>query len=42
MTNTDIQIGTDEHRILFGDVLDALNLIPDGSVDLIFADPLII
>lgn len=40
MTNTDIQIlGTNEHRILFGDALDALNLIPNGSVDLIFADP---
>lgn len=31
--------GTEEHRILFGDALDALNLIPNGSVNLIFADP---
>lgn len=32
-------LGTEEHRFLFGDVLEALNLIPNGSVDLIFADP---
>ena len=40
MINIDIQIlGTEDHQILFGDALDALNLVPDGSVDLIFADP---
>lgn len=40
MTTDNIQIlGTDEHRIYFGDALEALALIPDGSVDLIFADP---
>lgn len=40
MNSKQIQIlGTDEHRILFGDALDALTLIPNGSVDLIFADP---
>ncbi len=32
-------LGSDDHRILFGDALDALDLIPDESVDLIFADP---
>lgn len=32
-------LGTDEHRILFGDACEALSLVPDGSVDLIFADP---
>jgi site-specific DNA-methyltransferase (adenine-specific) len=33
-------LGTEEHRILLGDVLHALaNGIPDESVDLIFADP---
>lgn len=32
-------LGTEEHRILFGDAIEALDLIPDGSVDLIFADP---
>lgn len=31
--------GTSEHKIYFGDSLEALSLIPDGSVDLIFADP---
>lgn len=30
---------TKEHTIIHGDVLDALSLIPDGSIDLIFADP---
>lgn len=40
MKKQDIQIlGTESHKILFGDALEALNLIPDGSVDLIFADP---
>lgn len=31
--------GTDAHRIMFGDAMEALEIIPDGSVDLIFADP---
>lgn len=35
-------LGTEEHRFLFGDVLEALNLIPNESVDLIFAPPPII
>lgn len=40
MIDNNIKIlGTEEHQILFGDALEALNLIPDGSVDLIFADP---
>ena len=35
MTTDNIQIlGTDGHRIYFGDALEALSLIPDGSVDL--------
>lgn len=29
----------DEHRIILGDAIEALNSIPDKSVDLIFADP---
>lgn len=37
--NHTIILGNEDHRILFGDALDALNLVPDGSVDLIFADP---
>lgn len=32
-------LGTDIHKILWGDALEALNTIPDASVDLIFADP---
>jgi site-specific DNA-methyltransferase (adenine-specific) len=28
-----------EHKIILGDVLEALNTLPDNSVDLIFADP---
>ena len=32
-------LGNAEHKILFGDVLEALNNIEDESVDLIFADP---
>lgn len=32
-------LGNQEHRILFGDALEALDLVPDNSVDLIFADP---
>ena len=31
--------GSEEHKIYFGDALDALNKIEDESVDLIFADP---
>jgi site-specific DNA-methyltransferase (adenine-specific) len=31
--------GNKEHKIIFGDVLDALNTLPDNSIDLIFADP---
>lgn len=30
-------LGTDEHQIYFGDAIEALKLIPDRSVDLIFA-----
>lgn len=29
----------DGHKIIWGDALEALEIIPDGSVDLIFADP---
>jgi site-specific DNA-methyltransferase (adenine-specific) len=37
---SDIKVlGNDEHRILLGDAIEALNQIDDGSVDLIFADP---
>lgn len=37
---SDIKIlGSDEHRIMLGDAIEALNQIEDGSVDLIFADP---
>lgn len=32
-------LGTEDHQIYFGDALEALSLVPDGSVDLIFADP---
>ncbi len=32
-------LGNAEHKILFGDVLEALNNVEDESVDLIFADP---
>ncbi len=38
-TNKTKILGTVDHRILFGDALESLDLIPDGSVDLIFADP---
>ena len=31
--------GNKKHQIILGDVLEALNSIPDGTVDLIFADP---
>ena len=33
------ELGTKEHRIIFGDAIDALKSIPDESIDLIFADP---
>lgn len=33
------KLGNNEHRIFFGDALEALMSIPDNSVDLIFADP---
>ena len=33
------QLGSDEHKILFGDALLALNEIADNSIDLVFADP---
>lgn len=33
------EFGTENHRIFWGDALEALNLIDDESVDLIFADP---
>ena len=40
MAMDNIQIlGTDEHRIYFGDAIESLSFVPDGSVDLIFADP---
>lgn len=32
-------IGTEEHKIYFGDALEALDQIEDESIDLIFADP---
>ena len=31
--------GNKKHKIIFGDVLEALKSVPDNSVDLIFADP---
>jgi site-specific DNA-methyltransferase (adenine-specific) len=33
------ELGTKEHKIIFGDAIDALKSIPDESIDLIFADP---
>ncbi len=33
------QFGTNEHKIIFGDAIEALKSIPDESIDLIFADP---
>jgi len=32
-------LGNDSHKIILGDALEALKIIPDNSVDLIFADP---
>ena len=31
--------GNEKHKIIFGDVLEALNTLPNNSIDLIFADP---
>ena len=31
--------GTDRHKIIHGDALEALKSLPDNSVDLLFADP---
>lgn len=31
--------GTEQHKIIHGDALEALKTLPDNSVDLIFADP---
>lgn len=32
-------LGSDAHKIIYADALDALKTLPDNSVDLIFADP---
>lgn len=32
-------LGNNQHKIIFGDVLEALASLPDSSIDLIFADP---
>lgn len=32
-------LGNEEHKIIYGDAIEALKTIPDNSVDLIFADP---
>lgn len=32
-------LGTDKHKIIYGDALEALRILPDNSIDLIFADP---
>ena len=32
-------LGNKQHKIIYGDALDALKTIPDNSIDLIFADP---
>lgn len=32
-------LGSESHKIIYGDALEALKLLPDASVDLIFADP---
>ena len=31
-------LGNYKHKIFFGDVLEALKMLPDNSIDLIFAD----
>ena len=32
-------LGTHNHKIIFGDAMEALKTLPDNSIDLIFADP---
>ena len=32
-------LGSGNHKVIFGDVLEALKTLPDSSIDLIFADP---
>ncbi len=32
-------LGSEQHKIIHGDALEALRTVPDNSVDLIFADP---
>jgi site-specific DNA-methyltransferase (adenine-specific) len=32
-------LGNDTHRIIHGDALEVLKILPDNSIDLIFADP---
>jgi site-specific DNA-methyltransferase (adenine-specific) len=32
-------LGNKKHKVIFGDAIEALNSLPDNSVDLIFADP---
>lgn len=32
-------LGNDKHKIIYADALEALKMLPDNSVDLIFADP---
>ena len=32
-------LGNEEHKIIHGDALEVLKMLPDNSVDLIFADP---
>ena len=32
-------LGSDKHKIIYADALEALKTLPDNSVDLIFADP---
>lgn len=33
------EFGTQDHKIIFGDAIEVLKTIPNGSIDLIFADP---
>ena len=32
-------LGNEQHKIMYGDALEALKILPNNSVDLIFADP---
>lgn len=32
-------LGSDTHKIIYADALEALKMLPDSSIDLIFADP---